>query len=239
MMSPSLKSAFSELMLEGINITRKAQEGDALYAEKGVLNEVFEQYQVWRSKIKDFLAEAGLNSLEWYKFYESDSVPLFKGGIEYGDVRSEQSQQLLKNIRIETSAKLELLKRAGDALFGKKLPPVAIENPDKIKIKGKRHSFSFNIQTGTAVLNKTTQNFPPGQQKFEIIKSLITANEHHAEYDMLCDATRIKKGKPGHRDIQGLIKEIKSDLGILPAGRKSNPDIFKNIPRVGYRLSVG
>lgn len=237
-MSPSLKSAFSELMLEGIKITRKAQESDAIYAEKGVLNEVFAQYQIWRSEIKDFLVDAGLNSLDWYKFYESDSVPLFKGGIEYGDVRNEKSQQLLKNIRTETSVKLALLKSAGDALFGKKLPRTTIENPDKIKIKGKRDSFSFNIRTGNAVLNKTKQNFPPGQQKSEIIKTLITSNEYQAEYDVLCDAAKIKKGKPGHRDIQSLIKEIKGDLKILPAGKKANSDIFKNIPRVGYQLSV-
>jgi hypothetical protein len=46
------------------------------------------------------------------------------GGIEYGDTQSEKSQELLKNIRIETSNKIEWLQQIKKELLKKEKPSV-------------------------------------------------------------------------------------------------------------------
>lgn len=233
-----LKQAFSDLMLRGINLTRSAQEGDAIYAGVDRLHEAFRDFQIWRSDIRDFLTDAKVNTLDWYKLYESDSVPLLKGGIEYSDIQSEKSQALLRNIRLETSAKLDILHQLGRTLFGNALPRTEIENPDIVMISGKKNSFSFNLATGNTKLNSSVVNFPPGQQKFVFLKVILQSKEQQASYDEICAALKIKNGKVANRKIQGLLKEIKEALHILGENAKRNPDIFVNVPRVGYRIVI-
>lgn len=99
-----------ELIIDGINITRQAQEGDALYSDNQFLAvDVHHRFVLWRFNIREFVSKYYPKSAQ--KFFEADSVPDMKGGIEYGDVTSEKSQTLLKNIREETSKKLGLLRQ--------------------------------------------------------------------------------------------------------------------------------
>jgi hypothetical protein len=238
-MPPSdLRQAFSDLMLRGINLTRAAQEGDAIYAGVDRLHDAFRDYQIWRSDIRDFLADAKVNTLDWYKLYESDSVPLLKGGIEYSDIKSEKSQTLLRNIRVETSSKLDILHELGRTLFQDELPKTEIENPDVVTISGAKNFFSFNVATGNVRLNSSVVNLPPGQQKYLFLKALVQNKERHAAYDEICSVLKIKSGKVANRKIQGLLKEIKEALHILGENGESNPDIFVNVPRVGYRIVI-
>ena len=237
-MAPSkLKRVFSDLILEGINITRQAQEGDALYAEENILDEVFSRYQIWKSNIKDFLTIAKRDNIEFYRFYEADSVPSLKGGVEYADIRSEKSQTLLKNIRTETSKHLSLLKEVGNDAFKKKLPKTTIVNPDIITL-GKKNKFTFNTITGDTTLGKIEVNFKADQQKFEIIKTLVTSKENFAHDKELCDSVGFLGNKTEYADIGQIIKTIKEDLQILPINSAVNPDIFHNIEKVGYRIIV-
>lgn len=237
-MSPSEnKKTFSSLMLEGINITRKAQEGDAIYGKENQLQEVFDDYHIWKSRIKDFLTNTNSNSLEWYQFYQADSVPSLKGGLEYGDITSEVSQSLLKKIRLETTGKLQLLKLLGDSLFPENLPKVQLPNTDTIKL-GKENSFSFNVVTGDSVLNGTKTNFKVGQQKFKIINTILSSKEHQADYESMSKILGFENNKTKHADIQQIIKTIKEDLKILPRKKSSNPDILFNIEKYGFRIVV-
>lgn len=227
-------------MLEGINITREAQEGNAIYGRKELLDSVFSRYQIWKSNIKDFLVDTNINTIEWYKFYEADSVPSLKGGPEYADIQSDKSQMLLKNIRIETSKTLALFKQVGDFIFGNKLPKTKITDQNIIELKNKngKTKFRFNFVTGDTELNTTTFNFSYGTQKFILLKTILLANEHQAFYNEICKNLNLDEGKVSNRHIQQLIKEIKEDLRIIPKGKKSGPDIFFVIPKKGYRIKV-
>lgn len=105
-----------DLILEGINITRVAQEGDAIYSDNQLLvDEVHRRYQLWVINIRNWFGQEGYNArthplfVHTVNFYRADSVPLMKGGVEYGDPTSPKSQLLLKNIREEATKKLEHL----------------------------------------------------------------------------------------------------------------------------------
>jgi len=70
---------------------------------------IHNSFVLWRSSVREFVS--GNYSKVAQQFFEADSVPNMKGGIEYGDVASEKSQTLLKNIREDTSKKLGLLRQ--------------------------------------------------------------------------------------------------------------------------------
>ena len=100
-----------KLILEGVNLTRHAQEGDALYSSNQFLAvDIHNSFVSWRQKIKDFVSKNYPYKVA-LTFFEADSVPHFKGGIEYGDVTSNKSQILLRSIREETTRKLSLLRQ--------------------------------------------------------------------------------------------------------------------------------
>lgn len=111
-----------KLIIKGINITRKAQEKDAIYSSDfNLLDNVHREYVLWKCDIKDLLNKPEIiKKIDIGVFYQHDSVPNLKGGIEYGNIRSEESQELLKNIRIETSKKLEYLRKTRSVLLDKK-----------------------------------------------------------------------------------------------------------------------
>jgi hypothetical protein len=251
MMPRKIKDEFSNLILEGVNITRYAQEGNAIYTNnENHLDDILLRYQIWHSRIKNFLTLTNNDNIQWTKFYEADSVPYMKGGFEYGDIGSDKAQTLLKNIRIEASKKIELLTALGHSIFNKKLPATKIKNNDIIRL-GQKNLFTFNSITGDTVLNKVKVTFPNGQQKFKFINTLLTSKEYHASYDDLNKAIGIShrnsldKNKDIkqtlNRSIQDILKEIKQDLRILPKkqkNKKPNIDIFKNIENFGYRISI-
>ncbi|MFA4819132.1 MAG: hypothetical protein WC621_04805 [Patescibacteria group bacterium] len=100
----------NELIFEGVNITRYAQEGNALYSNNQFLAvDVHNQFVLWRIKVRGFVLKNYPNNIS--TFFKADSIPDLKGGIEYGDVTSEKSQILLRNIREESSRKIELLEQ--------------------------------------------------------------------------------------------------------------------------------
>ena len=107
-----------KLIVKGINITRLAQEGDAIYhSSSDLVDDAHREYIIWKDDIKKLLnQEKIVKKIDIGILYQSDSIPNFKGGLEYGDVRSEKSQKLLKSIRIETSKKLEFLREVNSKL---------------------------------------------------------------------------------------------------------------------------
>lgn len=253
-MTPSeLRERFEKLMYEGINISRKAQEGDAIYAgvevigkrittrkDNGVVQEIFRRYQVWKSDLMDFLTETKRNTFEWHRFYEGNSVPSLIGGVEYGDVNSEKSQNLIRSVRMETSNKLELLKKVGDSIFKKGLPKGTFVNPDLFEMKTDRNIFAFNMVTGDARLNKVRADFKPGLQPFMILLALTSAENQSASYEILCPIVGAQTDKSGREKLYGVVKIIKKSLGILPTkdGKNRHSDIFVNTRVEGYRLRL-
>ena len=112
-----------KLVVEGVNITRLAQEGDAIYcSSSNVVDDAHRKYIIWKDDIKKLLnQEKIVKKIDIGILYQGDSVPNFKGGLEYGNVSSEKSQKLLKSIRTETSKKLEFLRETNLKLSGEKI----------------------------------------------------------------------------------------------------------------------
>lgn len=103
----------NKLIENGINITRRSQEGDAVYSsDPNLLDNVHRNYMVWKEDIKDLLNQEKkiYKKMDIGIFYQGDSVSSLKGGIEYGNINSQKSQMLLKNIRVETTKKLKWLR---------------------------------------------------------------------------------------------------------------------------------
>ena len=149
------KWALQDYINEGINITREAQEGDALYREQDIVMDVYDWFSIWRIVIKDFLFKEGYLK-ESHHFYsnvepllEADSVPLLKGGFDYGIPQSGKSQTLLKNIREETNKKLGILRSVKKYESGINIP---------IEI-------SYNISIGQFIFNKKYKVVVEGKQK--------------------------------------------------------------------------
>lgn len=102
-----LSVRIEQLEIEGINIARRSQESDAVYYDDlDHLDKVFVDYNLWLQRIKDFLIQEKITTENY--FFLPDSVPKMKGGI-YGHITNPKSQKLLKNIRLETSRRVEKL----------------------------------------------------------------------------------------------------------------------------------
>ena len=140
-------------------------------------------------------------------------------------MKSPESQTLLKNIRTETTKTLELLELLRAELFA-----------HIIIVDGKNNHFSFNTKTGSTTLNDTTVVFPPGQQKYLVLKTIVLSEEMQGSYDDVSEALGITRSKPNNRKIQDIMKDIKEDLEILPVGSNKNEDIFINLPSEAYRI---
>lgn len=95
---------------EGRNITVSTQYGVHSGTEEQLRLGVPARYSLWKDSTELFLRENGfLDEAEF--FSEADSVPIMIGGLAYGDPLSPESLLLMKYIRVETSKKLEVLRK--------------------------------------------------------------------------------------------------------------------------------
>lgn len=122
--------------------------------------------------------------------------------------------------------------------FAKKELEITDKNPNRkiIKLVGKNGKFSFDRETGGVIFNKFKINFPPEQQKFKVVKIIMTSPDNQGLYKVICQELGFKEGNSSNRKIQFIMRDIKKDLKILPKNKKSMQDIFKPVPRIGYRL---
>jgi len=108
----TLEKKLNELIGEGINITKQAQEDGASYSTDpdNYLDNAYKIFNDWRQEIKDFIYNEKIGSDINVFFFKEDSVNRFLGLAEYLDPENKNKQrELLKSIRIETSIKLEKL----------------------------------------------------------------------------------------------------------------------------------
>jgi hypothetical protein len=104
-----------DLIIEGINLTRNTKsDGIVLSVDDPAtfLSKIHKEYFLWINNLKKFLNKTEItNKIDISFLYEGDSVPYRYGGLEYDDPRSEKYQNLIENIRKETSKKLEMLRQ--------------------------------------------------------------------------------------------------------------------------------
>ncbi len=229
---------------EGLEITRLCQEDDVRYLPKTPESNFYvweqqDKYLIWRATCRQILSDTQYaHSL----FEEANSISSTSGLVVQMGIEptSPRGQKMLKNIRIETSNELSYLRQVvKDISQAVQLPELENSGTAIIEVSGKKGKFSFNQTTGSVVFNKIKNNFPPGQQKFIILKTIMISPDKQGLYEVICQKSNFKEGATSNRKIQLLMKEIRNDLGITPKSKKSMPDIFKSVPRIGYRLDLG
>lgn len=109
-----------------------------------------------------------------------------------------------------------------------------MDEVNEIKIPLSLHpitgDFSFLGHRGT--LN-------PKSQEFKVISTLLSSENHLAEYATLIQTYRTynpESSKVLKPELAQIIKNIKEKLSILPTTPESKPDIISNVKNVGYRL---
>jgi len=98
---------------------------------------------------------------------------------------------------------------------------------------------SFNTRTGDFVFYKTKGNLSLGGQEFKVFSTLYNSPDFQADYLKLIQSYNptVEVAHKAYRDdLFVIIRNIKERLNILPTTKTSNPDIFKNNKKIGYRL---
>lgn len=234
----SLIQKIEKFINEGIEITRLSQENDVRYLPKTeetnfYVWEIKDQYVIWKLECNRLVEKIGYhNSI----FAESNSISLTSGTVIQPPINPNSiiGQKMLIDIRKETSTGLDFLRKILEN--NNKIESSTIK--DIIKITGKNGKLIFNRETGSLTFNKTKFNFPPGQQKFNIIEVILSSPDNQGLYKDIAERLGFSCGCSSNRKIQLIVKSIKYDLTILPKNSKSAPDIFKPVPRIGYRINL-
>lgn len=126
------------------------------------------------------------------------------------------------------------------------IEPVNIPVVQKIEIKRDvvdskgKVIFSFSNRTGDFRYYDTAGTLPLGGQEYKVFSVIYNLPDYQAPYlDLINsysfgDGTYISKGCRDNLSL--IIRNIKNQFKILPHSKKSNPNIFLNIKKYGYRL---
>lgn len=158
-----------ELIVEGINISRQAKN---LIYDFDSLVDVHRRYILWIDDIKESLNKKEIvKKIDISRFYEADSIPdIFPGGIEYSNIESKESQELLKNIKSETNRKLDYLREIKKTLKAKEFDK---KTSKKRKRRKNNYTFSFDsIKSILFIKNKSIKIKKLSDQYF-LLKTLF------------------------------------------------------------------
>ena len=113
-----------------------------------------------------------------------------------------------------------------------KIEELPVELPKEIPL-------TFNSRTGDFAFFALKGNLSLGTQEFKVFSKLYNSPDYQAEYLTLLKSynSNVEVATKSYRDnLSLIIRNLKEKLGILPSTPTSNPDIFKNNKKVGYRL---
>lgn len=148
-------------------------------------------------------------------------------------------QKIIYNIRQEK------YKKYFDNLHQALIPLILSINDEKTENNKKETPvksnlpLSFNSRTGDFVFYNAKGNLPIGGQEFKVFSTLYNAPDFQAEYLKLIQSYNpsVEVAHKAYRDdLFVIIRNLKERLNILPTTKTSNPDIFKNNKKIGYRL---
>lgn len=110
-----------------------------------------------------------------------------------------------------------------------------IEENKHAGIETQYGTLQLNKETGFASLNKVTCELNPTSKEYKILALLMANKNNLATYAELIGE---KASKTSKRTLVFSIRNLKQELGILPAKSSRNKDVFENIKGFGYRLRV-
>jgi hypothetical protein len=119
-----------------------------------------------------------------------------------------------------------------------KMKPVILNTKEEVKVV-RRLPLQLNLKTGDFVYLGTKGTFSPATHEFKVLATLLYNEDYIASHIELYKAhyPNTLEIRKAHRDqISLIVRNIKKKLLILSDKETRNPDIFKSIPKQGYRL---
>jgi hypothetical protein len=110
------------------------------------------------------------------------------------------------------------------------------ERMPTIKFRTGGENFELNINDGSFKFGDTEDRFGTKTQGFKILKCLVESRNSVVSYEIIYACLGLRYDISCRRDIATILKRVKHKMEILPEGRASNPDIFTNVPNVGYEI---
>lgn len=103
-----------------------------------------------------------------------------------------------------------------------------------------KNKLTFNGLDGEFVYNKIRGRLSVKKRPYKILRTLLKGKDNSATYQELVSVMLPNKEyrKLDNGLITDALQTLKENLGILPKTENSNPDCFKNIVQVGYRLEL-
>lgn len=102
-----------------------------------------------------------------------------------------------------------------------------------LSVKLKNASLIINKNSGDIQLNNFKSNLNPESQEFKFLFRLATSQDYKASY---ADLLGENPTKTGIRNLTFVVRNLKTNMGILPEKSAENKDIIGNIKKHGYRL---
>lgn len=156
------------------------------------------------------------------------------------DLKKGKIPSVWTNVLITADEQIDIIKKLESNKFitfsvndrNKFLIVINNEDDDE-EIKLKDGILCLNKNTGLVKLNNVQNIFNPTSEEFRIIYSLFKNKDNRAIYKQLLGD---RYSKTNIRQLGFKIRNIKKFLGILPAKKSKNKDIFENIKGYGYKL---
>lgn len=198
--------------------------------------DIHDRYMSWKEDVDLFLQVHDL-PLDAKFFRIENTVPLLKGGLEYGDKNSKESRGLIKVISLELDEKLkhlrELARQENTKVSKMNEVTKTTEQKQRIEIVVYGGTLIVDESTGFVKLNKVGDTLNLAGKEFKAILTLAKNDGHQATYTELIEGEDTKTQR---RNLGFSIRNLKETLGILPKNESKNKDIIKNIKKYGYKL---
>ena len=166
-------------------------------------------------------------------YIENNSNSLFAENLKYNElVEGEMMiEGYTTKMLMEYSNWLSLSRAARLALNIKPVEKIA---PVKFRTKGK--NFELNINDGSFKFGIAEGSFGTTTQEFKILKCLVESRNSVVGYEIIFSCLGLRNVNSSRRDITTILKRAKHKMDILPETTGYNPDIFKNVPNLGYEI---
>lgn len=161
--------AIEDLLIRGVNLMRLIEPAIDKYSGSNVdMVDVRKKYNIWRIDIKDEIQRNNIDQVAASYFWQPDGVPLIDGGIEYSDVKSERSQEMLKKIHKQIGIKNDNLRKLAEKINTKSGSPFRETKDDDT-------TYSFRIKKRTFTFDKSTL-------QYQLIKYMVSSYDKNIYY---------------------------------------------------------
>ncbi len=194
--------------------------------------ELFEQYGSWYQDVAQYFDALGDEASSLLHRHELTYIPSAE---KEGNLFYHYTSKQLSEGQDELRRDVNEIKKA----IRKSLPYVEEKvsvTDTEILVERNGYSLQFNIATGEVVLNQYRTYMPVGQKKYTALKCIVTGPSLKGRYAELYKALDIENHYEKERRVHDIMREVKTQLKILPKSTAVNPDIFINLQNDGYAL---